>query len=52
MVPMYPAEALNIFFCFCFEDDVLGMLLNIEEDKVVFYLNGVAIPKRFPAKGR
>lgn len=28
------------------------MLLNIEEDKVVFYLNGVAIPRRFPAKGR
>lgn len=33
-------------------DDVLGMLLDIDEDKVVFYLNGVPIEKQFPAKGR
>jgi hypothetical protein len=35
-----------------YTDDVLGMLLNIEEDKVVFYLNGEAIERYFPAKDR
>jgi hypothetical protein len=28
------------------------MLLNIEEDKVAFYLNGEAIERYFPAKDR
>ena len=37
---------------FLYTDDVLGMLLNIEEDKVVFYLNGEAIERHFPAKDR
>ena len=35
-----------------YTDDVLGMLLNIEENKVAFYLNGEAIERDFPAKNR
>ncbi|XP_028392377.1 RING finger and SPRY domain-containing protein 1-like [Dendronephthya gigantea] len=33
-------------------DDVLGLLLNIDENKVIFYLNGAAIERYFPAKDR
>ena len=41
-----------VFIIFIYTDDVLGMLLNIEENKVAFYLNGEAIERDFPARNR
>lgn len=33
-------------------DDVLGFLLNIDENKVIFYLNGKGLERYFPAQDR